>query len=58
MNTDPAENDRPEEAAGPDDASGGAEWSESPRQRPDTPFSAEHEARVCEVVLGDRRHGL
>jgi hypothetical protein len=22
------------------------------------PFSAEMEARVCEIVLGDRRHGL
>lgn len=22
------------------------------------PFSAEMEARVCEIVMGDRRHGL
>lgn len=27
-------------------------------QRVDEPFSAEMEARVCEIVLGDRRHGL
>ena len=27
-------------------------------QQAEDPFSAAMEARVCEIVLGDRRHGL
>ncbi len=31
---------------------------EPPVTTTDVPFSASIEARVCEIVLGDRRHGL
>ncbi len=59
MTTEPAEDDRRDDTAWPaEDVSGRSDRNPSPAGTSPSPFSAEQEARVCEMVLGSRRHGL